>query len=116
MSGHTPGPWAVDEPIESFHLFDCFRGDVETVRFIVARDDVIAITEAPYASDKHTRGDAERIDANARLIAAAPDLLQACVNLLSARANKGFVTVTADGHDPLAELAAAIAKATGGDS
>ena len=54
MSGHTPGPW---------HL----RAD----------DPCMVVCEAEYFAIADCAGGTDRDEANARLIAAAPDLLEA---------------------------------------
>ena len=61
---HTPGPWTVDETPENG------RGEMGEIRIFAGSDDIAAayyyeLAEAPAAG------------ANARLIAAAPDLLLA---------------------------------------
>ncbi len=88
---HTPGPWEVGSTIES-----------DTQAIIHDGDSVLAILTTIPPNP-----------ANARLIAAAPDLLEACMTLVGSE----------DNDDPMAagmmlgcavEIArAAIAKATG---
>ena len=96
MSVHTSGPWAVTT-VGSCHGIHPAASDNE-------RDDICRITPHNYHPDgwPAAKGEAE---ANARLIAAAPELLAA-------------LEVIALGNtdpDQMVEIArAAIAKATGG--
>jgi len=59
MSGHTPGQWFL-------------RGD----------DPCLVVCEAEYFAIADCAGGTERDEANARLIAAAPDLLEALIECL----------------------------------
>ena len=88
MSKHTPGPWAVDR----------YCRDITPVgRYL-------RIAEIPGHRENDTPDSQER-EANARLIAAAPDLLAAL------QAARGYVSQP----KVLAAILSAIAKATGGD-
>jgi len=92
---HTPGPWhaTLDEPLITVETGE--RGDAE-----------ICVVEPRATAGGFT--DEEK--ANARLIAAAPDLLAAC------RAAGDAIFDTRLGKDELAlltQLGAAIAKAEG---
>ena len=63
MSKHTPGPWHLAE--------NTWNGDVV----------ILGKSSRPDRSDKiavFPRGECENEEANARLIAAAPELLEAC--------------------------------------
>ena len=100
MSGrrlHTPGPWSVEEPMD-FELSIVESGKpVHEWQFIAC---------IPHGGKKE--GDFPKViaEANARLIAAAPDLLEAAKRL------RAVIT----DHVSLADvdaLDAAIAKATG---
>lgn len=97
MSKHTPGEWTV-HPI--WNNNPC-----------IENGGVFEVEEAHYdVKERLEEGcDVERvIAANARLIAAAPELLEACQSSLSDLLGHGL------GFTPLAEqLRAAIAKATG---
>jgi hypothetical protein len=96
MSAHTPGPWCWLSIADDFHAI-CVG--LETI------------------ADTQTIG-------NARLIAAAPDLLQACKRLLAS--SRDYTQWTERGMDTAcppsldwakeieAEASAAISKATGG--
>jgi hypothetical protein len=66
MSGHTPRPWLTD--------FDCSGWSIGT------KDKFVAFTNG-YQSDEDINEDEEA--ANARLIAAAPDLLAALKRVCS---------------------------------
>jgi hypothetical protein len=90
MSAHTPGPWHADLP-EKIHP----RFVRDTAEVVIAYCD---------------RG-LEEAKANARLIAAAPELLEACKTLVAAR--DGSINGMAMMTDVAADQArAAIAKAT----
>lgn len=102
MSKHTPGPWA-------FSRWDEW-GDT---RFYIAQADGAPYT--PNYSDVATLVAetciGEKVatqEANARLIAAAPELLEA-LELLTA----GIESSVSDTYIPLVKARAAIAKATG---
>ena len=85
MSKHTPGPWVLESP--------------ESGGRVLAQDERATIIHTPTGSPFN-----ELVIADARLIAAAPDLLEALQAMLSIGQPDG-----------LAENArAAIAKATGG--
>ena len=91
MSEHTPGPWRVFDGADHFIIgIGELNGD--------------GITDCGFGI---WRGKSEEAQANARLIAAAPDLLAALRNFMEA-----------DGHSDFEEswwtaARAAIAKATG---
>lgn len=93
MSKHTPGPWK-----------KCIAGGVTEVRC----DAPVPVVSWAGFDDANRSLDEHR--ANARLIAAAPDLLEAC---------KACLDMFADGGDPrkvIKALDAAIALAEGGAS
>ena len=65
MSNHTPGPW-ISEPGkggEDFNIFAPFKGDQQRM--------IVYIATAEYT------GFEGQVEANARLMAAAPDMLEA---------------------------------------
>jgi hypothetical protein len=102
MSAHTPGPWAVEDPI--FQQLTIVEADKQTYewRFIASVDLV------PYAEDDRPISVGEAT-ANARLISAAPDLLAALQAVDLARH-----TDAGDDWQRATDLTdAAIAKATG---
>ena len=61
MSGHTPGPWLATQPAKPTHAGACIS--------ILSADDDTEIIARIYVAD-------EKAQANATLIAAAPDLLE----------------------------------------
>jgi hypothetical protein len=80
MADHTPGPWTVES------LYDGSR-TVAIVRPLFTRDAFSGRLHAPYvnaAQDWVGDADGDRLFANARLIAAAPDLLAALRDLCDA--------------------------------
>jgi len=94
VSGHTPGPWR----------WSTYHGGVTTAT--VSRDGCVsAIADIPAHHGGVSR------EANARLIAAAPDLLNA-LHLLAAHTHPR----TLDDHAAINIARAAIAKAEGGAS
>ena len=97
MSAHTPGPWEVE-------------GDQ-----IVTTDAGIPICSTPLADEIAWGGPdlINEVEANARLIAAAPDLL-ATVKLLIERACPHPDEMTPEEYAALESARAAIAKAEGG--
>jgi hypothetical protein len=108
MSKHTPGPWG------TAYLYSTRCPENACVDVLAApkseKHSGLKIAEASFScieSDYHVtnRGEAE---ANARLIAAAPELLFALQNLLAVQAGEGG---TAYHSGDIAR--AAIAKATG---
>ncbi len=100
---HTPGPWIGAGPSFGDPLP---RYTTEIVTEWENEDgDVIDICELPVA-----RYDDEN-EANARLIAAAPDLLEALRTLVNMA--KSFPSELHKDHPDVIEALAAIAKATG---
>ena len=100
----TPGPWFADEQC-------AISGWVEIRVPGYSRNPVAAATPAT-AGDAEARRDSETL-ANARLIAAAPELLEACQALMDATNEDGMTNSMLLGC--AIEMAGnAIAKATGG--
>jgi hypothetical protein len=95
MSAHTPAPWAVDGTLHS--------GDLD----VISADGRIAMIDDSRA----TGWNEPTIKANARLIAAAPDLL-AALQMVEAIWSRDQ-TANIDPESPLAKVRAAIKKATG---
>jgi hypothetical protein len=83
-AAHTPGPWTIYENPESHYRLEVVANTK------VKRERVVCRVGGPDGED------------NARLIAAAPDLLAACLDCMENRGDWG------------ARMNAAIAKATGG--
>lgn len=69
---HTPGPWGVEQTTVS-NWIGRMRADGSKVEYIVAHTDRDSLRDDVLV----------RNDANARLIAAAPELLDACAQALS---------------------------------
>lgn len=107
MSKHTPGPWIAREPSDGDEWFfgHRLRNGIYGKQIVVSdsRDNEICV----YS------GNTDGEIANARLIAAAPDLLEACIEILA----EMQVWETDQGTHPAATKArAAIVKATGGNN
>jgi len=103
MSKHTPGPWISGEYDDSCG-YDCMTGGIS----IGPRGNgPVHLDGANYGQErcKAIKPEAlERMEADARLIAAAPDLLEAL---------KGLVDLAHEAGFPCDKAEAAIAKATG---
>jgi len=104
---HTPGPWRVTHGLE---------GDL----YVASKHGGYVPIRTPFRTGAFTRGGTDRsahtdaeLDANARLIASAPDLLAACQAALGELTdpNRG-----PSGPEPtIATVRAALAKARGTD-
>lgn len=92
MSGHTPGPWTVTRVSKSTILKDLY---------VSASPERIARVVVPSTSK-----DIGEYEANARLIAAAPDLLEALKDLREAIKSRGVISTV----KALTKTDAAIAK------
>lgn len=102
MSNHTPGPWAEKECV----------GEVIEIRAGCPSYPIATMNrdKAPFK----TKGSEEREKANARLIAAAPELLDACETALNALCGPhGIKGPGTPEHHAREELRAAIRKARG---
>jgi hypothetical protein len=102
MSKHTPGDWVIDQtPERALSIFD---------------SDSCGILIAEIAGD----ADHPEVEANARLIAAAPELLEALRAVVKSHDDVNFAASGALGYDlpqpdedsPIGLARAAIAKAT----
>jgi hypothetical protein len=105
MSEHTPGPWTISPACGDFVVpqLDGFPSGVAAV--------AVALRGAPNRSE-------EEVGANARLIAAAPELLDALKNLMHAehapyRGPLQYDSVREDAWD---RARAAVARAAGRES
>lgn len=112
MSKHTPGPWYIRYCDDDYNHNECMTvissKDYGTHNRGTYNDgpDTIAIVHTPYLSADMV----ESITANARLIAAAPDLLSALETMLKA---SGFGDPITKTSLPYHIAKAAIAKAKG---
>lgn len=104
MSGHTPGPWRVGEAIKDGRhggVLTCIHADdwqeLATVATWMEGDDM------PEPSG----------EANARLIAASPDLLEALRRLTGAADDAAYSANIGMMDDAITAARAAIARATG---
>ena len=108
MSAYTPGPWEAD-------FGDFESGDSVNITAsgaIIAS--VLGADSFPCLDDERLPGFEIELKANARLIAAVPDLLEACKRLLDAPHYEHFVVRLNDEEMAgLDAIQAAIAKAEG---
>ena len=98
-SGHTPGPWTL-------HEWRAYEGEKEA-QYVITAQGVNIARPLQYEPDSY---------ANARLIAAAPDLLAACANALVDLDSQAAIDSYEYGETytaTRAQLRAAIAKAEG---
>lgn len=100
MSKHTPGPWLIAESVASRHA-------ITNMRRIRSKNEGL---EHGAVCDVYGIQDGSEASANAILIAAAPDLLDALEDLLH---EVGFGRVITE-TTASTKARAAIAKATGG--
>jgi hypothetical protein len=87
---HTPGPWTIEE-----------YGDDETPTLVIHKDSESRVC---FMATPGSHGDPAKIEANARLIVAAPDMLAALRNvnkLISEAAMTGFNCKDGDWADKL---------------
>lgn len=98
MSKHTPGPWRLEEVVDRSIKHLCPVADVDGFSLLT-----VVHTEG-YDGDECVPFGAVYRDADARLIAAAPDLLEAL---------KGVLRVADRKTDEFDAARAAIAKAEG---
>jgi len=98
---YTPGPWAFIVP------------DGVSVRHPQVYSDTGPICNATWLGD----GRLKELEANARLIAAAPDLLEALIAMVEiAELTIGWLPTPPSADGPLIKARAVITKATGGAS
>ena len=100
MSNHTPGPWRLNG-----YQVERGEGIARTIATVAPRRQI----GTDYAAS-----DADTAMANARLIAAAPDLLDMCERLLGFAWHYGSTSGVAAGEEMLAKAKALIAQAKGG--
>lgn len=94
---HTPGPWSVSEEWDGT--------SIKAGQFHVTH----TIQSCGFHSEEEDKAVTQ---ANARLIAAAPELLEA----LRALAEEAFANMRGGRQDLIDDARAAIAKATGGEN
>lgn len=99
MSKHTPGPWSLFDDGSEVH--DRIVGPVVGVKGMTA-----TVARAAFGIRPN-----QEVAANARLIAAAPDLLAACESVIDGLASMGCDW----GDEQHAIVSAAIRKAKGMD-
>ena len=104
---HTPGPWKLNETRYP-------NGDMDVNAFNPNEKDYVFQHSALATVSAHTQNhgdwrdrDRSEVEANARLIAAAPDLLAAAKEAVAWAAQNGYCA------KPFGNLTAAIAKAQG---
>lgn len=100
--GHTPGPWRIDVNGSEDWSVDYDGPSSAYMTICGARPQPVCFAVEPSAY-----GNDDEIEANARLIAASPDLLAAAIHA------RMCVPFPSDAH---AKLDAAIRRATGEDS
>ena len=114
MSKHTPGPWhaVAREVLEDGSVYPAHIASD-------ARESQVCLLESPYIADlaQNEPGSlwdtSPRKEADARLLTAAPDLLEALSAMTAlAEGPTGGVSV-ADKREVIAQARAAIAKAVG---
>ncbi|ACL06208.1 conserved hypothetical protein [Desulfatibacillum aliphaticivorans] len=106
---HTPGPWVVE------------RGDVGDETYIWTATDIVGADGFPVVSDTGLIPEGlafkyETTEANARLIAAAPDLLEALEDALKFLHGSHTKSVGPTEMQLCDQMEAAIAKARGLDA
>jgi hypothetical protein len=121
MSAHTPGPWQFREySLSDEMLAEARAAGIEPLRFInndgsvpvSANDCRICVVDCQTEFKRNTghRAECAERDANARLIAAAPDLLAA---LKAAIEDTGWAYASFCRCEVCEQVRAAIAKAEG---
>ena len=76
MPKYTPGPWTIED-----------YGDDETPSLVIHKDSESRVC---FLATPGSHGDPAKIEANAHLIAAAPDLLEAALILEDAEIKRQF--------------------------
>jgi hypothetical protein len=113
-ANHTPGPWQIDSEDGQWWIYG--GGDARATTGI-AKCDLIVNAVMGICKQQNVIGqrmpDGER-EANARLIAAAPDLLDALREIVDVGAEYYDMDSGENGSPAMAAARAAIAKAEGG--
>jgi hypothetical protein len=118
MSAHTPGPWTPRGGGSNYHPHEKNRADMMDWRSGVD-------AEVPFTETDGSREDVQSVaagygrtlaeaEANARLIAAAPELLEACQSARESIEQLVRLNRIPANNKGLRDVIAAIAKATGG--
>ena len=110
MSKHTPGPWELHKP--AFGEQHIYVNSDHTVHGMKTKSGRQHICVVPYEGKKGAVAYHEMFNANARLIAAAPDLLEA-LKVMVEQFTKGSSPSTLKDSEARIKAHAAIAKATG---
>jgi hypothetical protein len=100
---HTPGPWFVHPGTDGRE-----RGHIRELKTESTSGRHVAVARITYAGREY--GECE---ANARLIAAAPELLEACQEALTAATNVFHGDIVKEASRVRAVLRSALAKAKG---
>ena len=110
MNGHTPGPWTVESKDGSSVSTTVPMAETRTHGYRVGAQFICDLNDGEY----HEYQDGAEQLANARLIAAAPELLEALQELVRlGTSGTGYVSASwIEAHEA---ARAALSKATGGD-
>ncbi len=108
---HTPGPWRVDQELGFIQVLHGSPQEFGTVRIAIVDDLAGWHGDVPRTTNKEG-------EANARLIAAAPDLLEALEQMISecGASNAKPPRVLWNNLNALDKAGAAISKATGNET
>lgn len=115
MSNHTPGPWVISRKLDDHYEIESTAISNEGARTNgqnwIGTVWVPKTSEPKYGMGHMHRGiaDYQQADCNASLIAAAPELLEACQAMSDGWGNGN------DEESAILLIRAAIAKATGAD-
>lgn len=105
--GHTPGPWKYEPLSAAAHADPDLEAREDDLFWIFNTAVVEPVVEHVLATVH--RYPVEQAEANARLIAAAPDLLEACKFFLSVL----DINRAATAESPVDRIRAAVARAEG---
>ena len=105
-SAHTPGPWTIEDEGDEDEVRLELKGDSGSKPIAEIYDSYM--TDEQHDSQEEYEEDLAEYEANARLIAAAPELLLACEDALMS-----LESPPDDQSDSIARLTNAIAKARG---
>ena len=111
MTKHTPGPWELHKP--AFGEQHIYVSSDHTVHGMKTKSGRQHICVVPYEGKKGAVAYHEMFNANARLIAAAPNLLEALIEMTGALDRMQWKRLGSTLGKPYDKACAAIAKATG---